>query len=124
LKIYDLFIFILTILTFQDIELEGEESSGGCSIYETIPPKVSLGKKRSTISTVLNYANTAEFLPTISATLSTNKNASSTTIGDQNKIAADDNVFSSDKITKIYACATMWHETETEMICMLKSIFR
>ncbi|KRZ04072.1 Chitin synthase 1 [Trichinella zimbabwensis] len=32
--------------------------------------------------------------------------------------------YSTDSITKIYACATMWHETSQEMICMLKSIFR
>ena len=31
---------------------------------------------------------------------------------------------SSDNITRIYACATMWHETEDEMMEMLKSIFR
>ena len=30
----------------------------------------------------------------------------------------------SDKITKIYGCATMWHENKEEMIEMLKSIFR
>uniref|UniRef100_A0A0N5BY92 chitin synthase n=1 Tax=Strongyloides papillosus TaxID=174720 RepID=A0A0N5BY92_STREA len=29
-----------------------------------------------------------------------------------------------DAITKIYACATMWHESPLEMTCMLKSIFR
>ena len=29
-----------------------------------------------------------------------------------------------DSITKIYACATMWHESPMEMMCMLKSIFR
>ncbi|VDM44372.1 unnamed protein product [Toxocara canis] len=31
---------------------------------------------------------------------------------------------SADAITKIYACATMWHESALEMTCMLKSIFR
>uniref|UniRef100_A0A915Q6U5 chitin synthase n=1 Tax=Setaria digitata TaxID=48799 RepID=A0A915Q6U5_9BILA len=31
---------------------------------------------------------------------------------------------SADAVTKIYVCATMWHETAMEMICMLKSIFR
>ena len=30
----------------------------------------------------------------------------------------------SDKVTKIYGCATMWHETIEEMIEMLKSLFR
>ena len=30
----------------------------------------------------------------------------------------------SDSITRIYACATMWHETQGEMLEMLKSIFR
>ncbi len=29
-----------------------------------------------------------------------------------------------DGITKIYACATMWHESPIEMTCMLKSLFR
>ncbi|XP_077301033.1 hyaluronan synthase-like protein kkv isoform X2 [Arctopsyche grandis] len=33
-------------------------------------------------------------------------------------------VKSSDHITRIYACATMWHETKEEMIEFLKSIFR
>uniref|UniRef100_A0A9J2PUZ6 chitin synthase n=2 Tax=Ascaris TaxID=6251 RepID=A0A9J2PUZ6_ASCLU len=31
---------------------------------------------------------------------------------------------SADAITKIYACATMWHESALEMTCMLKSLFR
>ena len=34
------------------------------------------------------------------------------------------NIRQSDKITKIYGCATMWHENKDEMIEMLKSIFR
>nr|QAX32942.1 chitin synthase II [Diabrotica virgifera virgifera] len=29
-----------------------------------------------------------------------------------------------DKITRIYACATMWHETKEEMVEFLKSVFR
>ncbi|CAG2111939.1 unnamed protein product [Medioppia subpectinata] len=32
--------------------------------------------------------------------------------------------FSSDQIIRIYACATMWHETAQEMIAMLKSVMR
>lgn len=31
---------------------------------------------------------------------------------------------SSDNITRIYTCATMWHETKDEMIEFLKSIMR
>jgi hypothetical protein len=31
---------------------------------------------------------------------------------------------SADVMTKIYSCATMWHETETEMLQLLKSIMR
>ena len=30
----------------------------------------------------------------------------------------------SDSITRIYACATMWHETKPEMMEMIKSLFR
>ncbi|XP_049787548.1 chitin synthase chs-2-like [Schistocerca cancellata] len=30
----------------------------------------------------------------------------------------------SDEVTRIYACATMWHETRDEMLEMLKSVFR
>lgn len=29
-----------------------------------------------------------------------------------------------DQITHIYACVTMWHETDDEMIEMLKSVLR
>jgi len=35
-----------------------------------------------------------------------------------------DNVIETDHIKRVYACATMWHETPTEMKTMLKSIFR
>jgi chitin synthase len=31
---------------------------------------------------------------------------------------------STDHVTRIYACATMWHETKEEMMEILKSIFR
>ncbi|CAG4998332.1 unnamed protein product [Parnassius apollo] len=34
------------------------------------------------------------------------------------------NIKSSDQITRIYACATMWHKTKDEMIEFLKSILR
>jgi chitin synthase len=29
-----------------------------------------------------------------------------------------------DHIRRVYACATMWHETPNEMMTMLKSVFR
>uniref|UniRef100_A0A914Y9X1 chitin synthase n=1 Tax=Panagrolaimus superbus TaxID=310955 RepID=A0A914Y9X1_9BILA len=35
-----------------------------------------------------------------------------------------DTASAADAITKIYTCATMWHESPLEMTCMLKSIFR
>ena len=30
----------------------------------------------------------------------------------------------SDIIPQVYACATMWHETRSEMVKLLKSMFR
>ena len=38
--------------------------------------------------------------------------------------AKSGNTKTSDSITRIYACATMWHETKSEMMEMLKSLFR
>ncbi|KAI6196724.1 Chitin synthase [Aphelenchoides besseyi] len=35
-----------------------------------------------------------------------------------------DSASAADEITKIYACATLWHESALEMTCLLKSIFR
>ncbi len=43
--------------------------------------------------------------------------------GDKNGGGKSD-IKASDKITKIYGCATMWHETKDEMMEMLKSVFR
>lgn len=42
--------------------------------------------------------------------------------GGGGKLKSD--IRASDKITKIYGCATMWHESTNEMVEMLKSIFR
>ncbi|TRY79649.1 hypothetical protein TCAL_06588 [Tigriopus californicus] len=47
----------------------------------------------------------------------------STTFGEDEQAKRSD-VKSKDKVTKIYGCATMWHETKDEMIEMLKSVFR
>nr|ARQ20736.1 chitin synthase 2 [Grapholitha molesta] len=44
------------------------------------------------------------------------------TVASSDRIAYD--AHPSDNITRIYICATMWHETKDEMIEFLKSIFR
>lgn len=44
--------------------------------------------------------------------------------GFMNEANKKSDVKSKDKVTKIYGCATMWHETKDEMIEMLKSVFR
>lgn len=57
-----------------------------------------------------------------------NDNQRSTTGGlftiDDGQLCDHNLVHNSDKITRIYACATMWHETRDEMIQTLKSIMR
>jgi len=35
-----------------------------------------------------------------------------------------ENARDADHITRVYACATMWHETPNEMKTILKSVFR
>uniref|UniRef100_A0A7E4VWA1 chitin synthase n=1 Tax=Panagrellus redivivus TaxID=6233 RepID=A0A7E4VWA1_PANRE len=79
---------------FQDLEMEGEDSS---QTYETIGPG-QIPK------------------PPPSVCSASSSKLESGLIRDQASAA--------DAITKIYACATMWHESPLEMTCMLKSIFR
>ena len=45
-------------------------------------------------------------------------------IEDDRASSMKSSVKKSDAVTRIYACATMWHEEEDEMMEMLKSIFR
>ena len=45
-------------------------------------------------------------------------------IEDDRASSMKSSVKKSDAATRIYACATMWHEEEDEMMEMLKSIFR
>ena len=35
----------------------------------------------------------------------------------------EDSIRDTDSVTRIYACATMWHETSDEMVTFLKSVF-
>ena len=44
-------------------------------------------------------------------------------IGTESSGTTPKTVKASDSITRIYACATMWHETTEEMLAMLKSVF-
>ncbi|XP_059350344.1 chitin synthase chs-2-like isoform X1 [Daphnia carinata] len=44
-------------------------------------------------------------------------------IGTESSTATPKTVKASDSITRIYTCATMWHETTEEMLTFLKSIF-
>lgn len=46
------------------------------------------------------------------------------TISNHTDSSSQKNIKSSDSITRIYACATMWHENKEEMIEFLKSILR
>uniref|UniRef100_A0A915I2J5 chitin synthase n=1 Tax=Romanomermis culicivorax TaxID=13658 RepID=A0A915I2J5_ROMCU len=92
-----------TKIKTEDIELEAEDDNS-CSIYETIQP---VNKPVA--------ANKLEISSICGKTSLTSRSLGSN---------GEDVIFSSDNITRIYACATMWHETATEMVCMLKSIFR
>jgi chitin synthase len=44
-------------------------------------------------------------------------------IGTESSTATPKTIKASDNITRIYTCATMWHETTEEMLTFLKSIF-
>uniref|UniRef100_A0A914UJB2 chitin synthase n=1 Tax=Plectus sambesii TaxID=2011161 RepID=A0A914UJB2_9BILA len=78
----------------EDLDLDGEDTS---MTYETIPGLGPVPKALSVCS-------------------ATSSKVESGLIRDSASTA--------DAITKIYACATMWHESPLEMTCMLKSLFR
>ncbi|KAK0393708.1 hypothetical protein QR680_000363 [Steinernema hermaphroditum] len=79
----------------EDLELDSEDSS---LTYETIP----------------GFGHAPKPPPSVCSASSSKMEAG----------LIRDTASSADAITKIYACATMWHETPFEMVCMLKSIFR
>ncbi|KRZ13519.1 Chitin synthase 3 [Trichinella pseudospiralis] len=77
--------------------------------------------KTENIELEMEEGTASSIYETISSVYHKNKMAKSET----KDLSTNDEVeYSTDSITKIYACATMWHETSQEMICMLKSIFR
>lgn len=77
--------------------MDGEDGTAS-SLYETIPAQ--------------NTNSTPMKAPSVMSDNGTKLKS----IQDPNRTA--------DAITRIYACATMWHETATEMVNLLKSIFR
>ena len=72
-------------------------------------------RAKSVISLTAQQALDENDLSQYYETISIHTESSNTNAGKQR---------TSDSITKIYACATMWHETRSEMMDMLKSIYR
>ena len=53
-----------------------------------------------------------------------NRRRDGTKVNKSNVTSRGEQKFDKDRITRIYGCATMWHETKSEMVEILKSLFR